>query len=356
MIGRQSGMSLSRRDLAMGAAGSLALLAGRAGAQAPLLPGDVRLLLSSKQDAATFTLALQSAIDDLSRAKGGVISLSAGMQEVLPFTLRDSVIIRGAGRGASQLLGIGPLDGPLVTLAAGPQRYVGLESLSLAAKQPSPDSIGLLFESAAAPAGKPHGGLWWSRFADLEIRGYGHGLVLLGGIRDYLLPHQFITFERIFISGPGTAIRIDGQVNQTRFRDCMFGRTGEALDSALIALGNAPVTGNNVPKLLTFEQCTIQGVELAINAAGLHGLNVEGSWFENNGVSIQAAATTGLVVRGCRFANAGASGAAIMVDDLTGGVVENNVFAGPSTKAAVGGTGTGNLVATNNYAIWGGKI
>lgn len=308
--------------------------------------------------AAGRTQDIQSRIDAACLQGGGVVELPAGKLPVLPLVLRSGVILRGAGRGATNLISIGAEKGSAATLAPGPIRYAGLQSLTIS-RWDGGCHTGLDFVSQPALSGKPHGGLWWSDFRDIEILGFDCGLRLEGGQGNYLLPHQFNSFERVYVRGTGVqaSVQIHGQVNQIRFRDSMFelDRTRVTSGLPMIEIIVSAPDPAPAPKLILFDQCTFQESGTALNVSKVQGLTISSSWFENDGTAVSAADTIGLVIDSCRFANAGSNGPAVRLTGKSQASIKNSVFAGAKTFSGVK-VDADSVVSDNNIAIWGAKL
>jgi hypothetical protein len=309
-------------------------------------------------DAQARTFDIQHRIDVAAAQGGGVINLPSGRLPVLPFVLKSGVILRGTGKGATNLVCVGSGTDAAVSLGAGPIRYAGLQSLSITNDSRN-CGIGLKFVSQPSASGKAHGGLWWSAFSDLEILGFDCGLSLEGGGGNFLLPHQFVTFERIYIRGTGAAssVQLKGQVNQVRFRDSMFELDRQASKSkfSMIDISEASSRGDPAPKVITFDQCTFQQAAVALSASRVQGLQISSSWFENNGISVTVSDTIGLSIEGCRFANAGDMGAAVQLLGRSQGSEKNNVYAGEKTQSSLKIDGASRL-STDSVAVWGAKL
>lgn len=308
--------------------------------------------------ASAFTGRLQSLINARFAAGGGVVDIPAGQNSLLPISLPSGVVLKGAGRGATKLAYVGPANIPAVTIANGPIEYIGIHALTLQ-RADQAGGVGLDFTGKSSPTGKPHGGLWWSNFSDIEVLDFDCGLNLRGGGADFMIPNQFVSFDRVYVRGSGTqaTVSILGQSNQIRFRDSMFECRKGAPANRLPLVEMGPTSNDSpAPKLVLFDQCTFQEGGVAISATKVQGLAIRSSWFENNGLSVTVQETAGLEVRGNRFANAGSKGVAIATDASSTATVEDNVFAGKETPKSVSSGDDAKVKQSGNVAVWGAKL
>ncbi|MBD3816213.1 MAG: hypothetical protein IE913_07145 [Halothiobacillus sp.] len=309
--------------------------------------------LASENPASDITKDLQSQIDACNARGGGIVAIPEGRNGFTQLKLRSNVKLRGSGQRASNLVALAEPHTPAFVMAEGPVLHVSMANMSIwRGDGGSKTAFELIARSALQ--GKPHGGLWHSLFSDIELIGFDLGISLQGGADGYMLPHQFLSFERMAVLGNGTnsAVQLYGQVNQARFRDCMFDTLDKSeTKTAVIDLGKLG-EGDNSPKLTSFDQCTFQHNSLAIHARDAQSINICNSWFENNGTAILADSCLAIDVRTCRFANSGPQG---VVRNIGGSEVslEHCIFAGAKSAKPSVTEGVGKTELRSNRSIWG---
>jgi len=306
------------------------------------------------------TDAFAKAIDVAHQHRLGTLWIAPGRYPLRTLQLRDSVMLRGAGREATVIEALSGEDPALVTIEPGPVRYTGLTGLSLQGGAPqkatNPKQWAMQLVARPAAVGYPHGGMWNSYFSDFGISHFDRGIALEGGDEGYLLPHQFFSMRDMFVdlaaSASGPHLEMTGQVAQGLFQQCLFD-SASTVHGPAIHLGSAS-GGQLAPCLHHFDVCTVQSAQIAFLIEGAQNISISNSWFENDQSGVKIAKDSyGINLTGNRFANAAESGPAIQFDDDTSGSLRGNLYAGDRTRQRRRTSAKANVSADNGTSIWG---
>jgi hypothetical protein len=281
-----------------------------------------------------YTTQIQRAIDFAklntlttgSLLKGTTVFIPSGSYSVLKLILRhgtsllgeslDSTTIYPATTGTIGDYLIEIEDGPVFTNVSN-LRFIGNNS-----------NFGcFLLEAKLDPTGT-HGGLWLSRFSNLNILNFkGDGIYLKGG-SNYKLPNQFNIFEnvRVFKGADFThALKMTGQIGQHTFLNCEFdgffrNNTYSRGHNVYIASESGIQTA-----VASFINCTIQDADYGIFIEHGENITIDNCWFENLGVAVTVrhkdnTPSRGINVLNSRFANAAGFGSLNAPNNIKSGI------------------------------------
>jgi hypothetical protein len=306
------------------------------------------------------TEGFAKAIEIAHQQRLGTLWIPPGHYPLRTLQLRDTVVLRGAGRESTILHAMRGEDPALVTMEPGPVRYTGLVGLSLRGgqreKANNPGQWAMRLVARPAPIGHPHGGMWNSYFGDIGILDFDRGIGLEGGAEGYLLPHQFFSMRDMIVvlagSASGPHLEMTGQVSQGLFQQCLFD-SAMTVEGPAIHLGS-PSTGQLAPALHHFDVCTVQSAQIAFLIEGAQNISISNSWFENDRSGVKVArGSYGINLTGNRFANSADSAPAVEFEDSTSGTLRGNVYAGDRTRQRMRISANSNVSVDKGTSIWG---
>jgi hypothetical protein len=290
----------------------------------------------------------------------GTVWIAPGVYPIHTLQLRDSVMLRGAGREATILEALPGEDPALVAMEPGPVRYTGLVGLSLRGgrreRANNPRQWAMRLVAHPAPIGYPHGGMWNSCFSDIEISHFDRGIALEGAGEGYLLPHQFFSMRDMIVDLAGSAsgphLEMTGQVAQGLFQQCLFDSATDIKGPAIQL--SSPSTAGHAPSLHHFDVCTVQSAQIAFLIEGAQNISISNCWFENDRSGVKVApGSYAINLTGNRFANTGDSAAAIEYEDGTSGTLRGNLYAGARTRQKKRISPNSDVSADQGTSIWG---
>jgi hypothetical protein len=288
-----------------------------------------------------YTTMFQNAIDFCAinalnnpGVNGTTVFIPSGNYLIDNLTIKDGVSIIGDS-STKPVLTTTAGTGYMIEMAVGRVR-TNIENLQLVGNNNSKG--GMLLEAQLDGA---DGGLWYSRFKNINILQFsgGHGLYLKGGGlgSDYKLPNQFCVFENIIIKRQTDAyncLRLTGQNAQHVFIDCQFDGT---LTSTTYQANENVYMGYDdkfVPSHIKFITCTTQQSEIGYKLEANRNIDFDHCWFEGlgNSFDISSALVDGvntvqpqaITINNAKFANAGGFGGLTATNDKTQPVIKVN--------------------------------
>ena len=272
------------------------------------------------------TDTIQKAID-WSQANGVPVGQS-GTFNVDGLVIRDGARIVNPGSRRTLFKPIAvPTAAAAILLDSGPVQHAELSGLTLDMSDDTSGQHGIYLRAVPTLVdGVIQGGLWYSRFRDIQIVGCtGESFWLRGGGNlggdpaAFAGPHQFLKLERVIIihgSATTRALRISGQVGQVGYdEDCEFD-----LDPALGGGGTNILIERDVnddgtnrsdmaPYTHLFKGVTVQNNDRGVTIERATSIHFLGGHFENviEGV-LNRVSAYGNIVEGVEFANCGYRG------------------------------------------------
>jgi hypothetical protein len=312
------------------------------------------------------TAAIQAAIDSASSSGGGTVMLPSGTFKVTSLVLKEFVEIEGQSARDTIINATAGATAGLFTIAAGPVQLTSIRNVRLSGQASLNNFTPLnatqwAFDVEAVADGSTTGGLWYFEMKNVWITGFNNGVRMVGGSTGFLLPNQFIRFNRVWwdlgdpaVAAPANTFMVDirGQAGQVEFTNCLIQRRNMTnVSGTLVRLGS--VSESNRPTNISFRKTTFQHTDKAISTYNVLQLEVtDGNWFESVQRCVEMDATTTGTVEANFFTNAGSDGASggYLASFGSGcrGTFKNNTVAGNYDTAVVG---------TNNLGIeMGGNV
>lgn len=271
-----------------------------------------------------FAGVIQNGIDYIATNGGGVLQLGAKtyQQEV---TLRSNVRLVGCGRSKTVIKGVvssSSLGVVTIDQAGGEVTRTGLFNLGITGVTENTNQWAMYFKGVADSLTPFDGGLWYSEFEKITIRGTkAGGINLRGGTNSNLVPHQFLSFKDIdtrYTAGSHSAwvgIMGSGQVGQVHFDNCEFSgyTSGDGAKAVYLCrevddAGTVGITDSH-PYAIKFTECTFQNVDTAAYVDRAEGVTFDTCWFEDNKRGIRVLnAANGVVATACSFSDSAADG------------------------------------------------
>lgn len=288
-----------------------------------------------------YTTMFQNAIDFCAinalnnpRVNGTTLYIPSGNYLIDNLTIKDGVSIIGDS-STKPVLTTTAGTGYMLEMSVGRVR-VNIENLQLVGNHHTKGCM--LLE---AQLDGSDGGLWYSRFKNINILQFsgGHGLYLKGGglDSDYMLPNQFCMFENIIIKrqvDDYNCLRLTGQNAQHIFINCQFdgtltGTTYQANENVYIGYDD-----KFIPSHIKFITCTTQQSEIGYKLEANRNIDFDHCWFEGlgNSLDISSAVVDGsntvqpqaITINNAKFANAGGFGGLTATNDKTQPVIKIN--------------------------------
>lgn len=300
------------------------------------------------------TAAVQAAIDYATANGGGTVYLSPGTYKVTTLVLKEFVELVGQSARDTIINATSGVSSSLITIAPGPVQLTALRNVRLSGQASLSNFAPLnatqwAFDAQAVADGSTTGGLWYFEMENVWITGFNNGVRLVGGASGFLLPNQFMRFNRVWwdlgdtaaTAPAGTfAVDVRGQAAQLEFTNCLIQRRNMSnVSETLVRLGT--VSETNRPTNVSFRKTTFQHTDKAISAYNVLNLEVtDGCWFETVRRCVEATATTMATVQSNFFTNAGSDGASggylFNIGSGCRGSFRDNVVAGSYDTAIVG--------------------
>jgi hypothetical protein len=238
-----------------------------------------------------------------------------------------------------------PVDTTIVSQTSGTTGGAGVYVTSLATTASAAACTGTpnqdCFNLQAANAGGGNGGLWWSKFSNININNFGGKSFWFRGdtTGTFQFPHQFIDFEgvKVLTRAAGTTARCilaTGQCGQFTFDgECQLEGVAGSKTGYNVELGpefnNAGVVGGSLvggsavgsqtPYNFKFKGTTLQNAKTGVYAYNSINIIVDACYVENMIQPFVAVATTSnFRVLNCHFTNATADGTGIAGSPGTG--------------------------------------
>jgi hypothetical protein len=275
------------------------------------------------------TSALQAEIDALSAIGGGILELGAGTYRVAGLELKYRTSIRGVGMRSTILEAVaGSTATGVILMNTGYAQGTFIENLGLQGVPGNTVQRGV--DMIATPIAPDNNGGWWmGGMRDVWIQGFkGDGIRLEGGpaiASSYLLPHQFLIFEQVFVfaGGPDAhALFQSGQVGQITFIGGEYDGSGRTTST------KAAVWLNTDGYAITFIGTTFQSAPVGLKIQGARPVSLEGCYFEDVGSGITVESAEAVSVVGGQMSNVhNGSGTGVAISSQTGShVVAIGVF------------------------------
>lgn len=238
-----------------------------------------------------YTTAFQRAIDFANSnslynpsLKGSTVFIPNGSYVLTNIILKNGISILGESMSNTYIYSPnGTSSQYLFEIEAGPIT-INISNLCLIGNN-TPKGC-FLFKSQASSVAPFHGGLWNSRFSNINISGFnGNAIYLQGGEKgsNYLLPNQFNIFENISVSKNSDytyGLYMTGQNAQCTFINCRF--DGFKRNNTYSKGQNVRITST----VISFINCTFQDADYGIYIEGGRNITIDNCWFENLGVAI----------------------------------------------------------------------
>ena len=273
-------------------------------------------------------------------------------------TLRSGVSIVGDNMRSVTFLALSGSTNPMFKLPTGPLVNCTYKGFRINGAGGGAGQNAFYFYCQAQATAPFHGGLWFFAMQDIEIFGFdGHAIWFRGGADGVLLPVQFGTMDRVFITRANNStsrcVLMTGQVNQISVNGGQWDGqnigTGTSVEISReytngSVIGGASVggtPGTQYPENIKFNVLTSQEGERAIDIERGGDTSIDTCWFENLYRPIRTSASSvGVSVVNCHFANAGSDGAGggylIRGDVSTKGRARNNNVVGSVDKLYYG--------------------
>lgn len=222
-----------------------------------------------------------------------------------PLILKDKVKIIG-DNGTLFVANANSSYDYMIKIGTGPIVNCGIENLRLDTNNNS-NLGGIHFKGA----GNPTGGIWESKFKNININNLkGNGIYLEGGPKapNYNIPNQFLTFENIRVTRSVdnyNSLKITGQNGQITFLNCTF--DGAISKGTNVYIG-IPNDGNIAPAVLSFINCTFQSSEYGVRLNSAENITFDNCWFEQLDVSLDVLDSKSINILNSRFADAAGFG------------------------------------------------
>jgi hypothetical protein len=311
------------------------------------------------------TAAIQAAIKAAGVNSGSVVFIPRGNYLVSTLTPKPYVTVKGAGRYCTSIVAKPSSSAALINFPTGMVPAFYLEDLQLSpGAAPNAGQHGI-YAKAEGNGGTPdQGGWWYGGLRRVRIAKFdGHGIWLRGGGKDFLKPHQFLSFDHVeSFAGPNSSSRclmITGQVGQLSINAGEFDGNGQGVVGAGTSVeirrevNDAGAFYSDVsPYAIEFLNCTFQANALGARVERASGIKFNNCWFEDlkSGVAFETSVEMGFV-EGCNFSATGSDGGngfAIKAGATSYVTVIGNRFAGTYDRALVADASNGSLFLTGN--------
>lgn len=325
---------------------------------------------NAKYDGSDETAVLNAAITDAYNAGGGKVYVPGGTIVGEP-TLKSKVKIVGDGMRTSYIKAVaGSTRKYAVDIDGGAVIHSGLEDIGLTGVNNAGQGG---FGALASKGSQASGGLWYSAFVNVDIRGFaGPSWSFIGGHdSSAMTPNQFLTFIECYGSRASNsqALLMEGQCEHFTFIGCSFEAGnpsnkgigwGAILQRKRDALGN--VMGDAAPGVVQFINGVYQNGDIGMKVERATDILYLGCWFENMAHAFYASHSAKVTIEKSRFANAGQDGsgtgycvgavgdARVTVEDCTFTGTQDRTYMVSSPKSI---TTRGNVGEVNVAGITG---
>lgn len=256
---------------------------------------------------------LQAAINDAALAGEKKVYVPAGTI-IAEVVLKHQVKLVGDGMRATNIKAVaGSTNKYAVTIDGGAVAYSGIEDLCiLGVNNPGQGGFG----AVASKGPQVSGGLWYSVFHNVDIRGFdGADWAFIGGHDPSAqVPNQFVTLINCYGSRASAkqALLMEGQCQHFTFINCSFEAGdvsnkgtgwGALLQRKRDALG--VVMGDTAPSTVQFLNGTFQNGDIGLKVERSTGILCLGCYFENLDHAFYASTSAQVNIENSNFGNAG---------------------------------------------------
>jgi hypothetical protein len=227
---------------------------------------------------------------DYAAANNLQLFIPTGRYGLTAYTMKQVSII-GAGSQSTFLYALTSSDTAFFRLGVGPIQGMTFSGFSLVGRSGNTGQHGLFLKALEQTIPSYTGGLWYTKFSDLIIRGFpGHGIhleALDDGAHAGDLANQFLTFDHVDVFrselAASRALYVYGQCGQTEFKNCEFDGASKNLASSInveIATGTFNAIAISTTHI-DFEVCTIQNSERGVSISTGRNITFRKCWYEN---------------------------------------------------------------------------
>ncbi|MDN5283926.1 MAG: hypothetical protein JWR38_200 [Mucilaginibacter sp.] len=257
------------------------------------------------------TDAFQNAVNSINKARGGTLFLPQpkSAYAITKLALLAGVSIYGEN-GKTPVIALNSSSPGLLYLGSSPVQYITIKGIYLIGNVANTSQHGMyIFATGDYDPDNHTGGLWYSNFEDVEIRGFSGHQWHFEAIDDsdpYAgndIANQFLTFKncRGFASASSTsrAIYAIGQFGQCQFLQCEFDGAGSSVANSIsVELISSPgVNGTDMVYDVQFIGCTVQSTNLGFKFYYAKAV-LNNQHFEKINQAVWADATSNIVING----------------------------------------------------------
>ncbi len=312
------------------------------------------------------TSKIQSLINYINSKQGGTLFFPIGTYRASRIGLKQNVSIEGELCERTIFMPTSSSYPSFFYIAEnGPIYYVNYSNFSLHGNSANQQQNGLDLTALEQTSYPYTGGLWYSNFSNIKIRGFkGTALNLRARDINGDLANQFLTFIRVDCfreeNTESRALKINGQGGQFKFINCEFDGFSTTVNTINVELSPwdagqdiTDTSDSDRQGCIDFDTCTFQSADLGIKATYVWNIKFTNCWFESLNNTIRLETVSYATFWGCFFANAALTGSVFYLGNQCSVVVDSCYAIAGNNKIITGVNGNAGSRFINNFGFNG---
>ncbi|MFL0475592.1 hypothetical protein ACH0CI_26785 [Priestia sp. 179-F W1.4 NHS] len=273
------------------------------------------------------------------------VYLPKGTFSVKYVNYRDGIYLDGAGINKTFIKALVSAETFFMRSIDSPTQQIVVSNFTIDGGSVNAGQHGLGLIAYPLQVSPFHGGVWYSVFKNLKIKGFrGAQIIITKGAEELApssLPNQFNIFENIqayrVAEATSYCLYMENQIGQHTFRNCGF----DCPTNGIKTVGtNIYVDGGNT---LLFDMVTSQNSEKVLDIKNNKNTTLKNCWFENVKYCITTYKTTNLIIDSANFANACSDGASggygVKSTDTTDSIIVSSCSFNGTVDTSIWGNG-----------------